>query len=403
MSETEFDIAIVGGGMIGASLACAVAGEGRRVALLEASPPGTLPPVYDTRTLALALGTTRILDSLGAWRSLVAHATPIDRIRISQQRFPGATTLDSANERVPALGYVVRAAALGSALYARLDALDVAQLRPAQVTDVGRGRGNARLTAEIDGTLRTLDARLVVAVDGARSTLRTRVGIAAEHRDYGHSALVARVVPGISHANIAYERFTPHGPLALLPDGAGCALVWTLPPDEAERFSRLPDGAFLAALQIAFGDDLGTFRAVSERRYYPLHGIRVGGLVRHRVALAGNAAHTLHPIAGQGLNLGMRDVALLAYLAVDALRHGEDPGDSRLLARYAEERGADHRKAYLFTEGLLALFSGGVLPWRVARGAGLAAFDAVSPLKHLLALQTMGLSRRDTLLTGEMS
>ncbi len=393
-TSPDCDVLIVGGGPVGATLACALAHHGPRVALAESAPDvSALPPGYDSRAFALALGSRHLLEAVGGW-SVPDTATPIARIDIAQQHVPGRTVLDAATERVEALGYVVIARDLGHALYARLAASDVSVLRPATVRALAAERGACRVTlATADGT-REVTARVVVAADGARSVTRDAAGLAAHDVDYGHSAVIAEVTPGVGHAHTAYERFTPTGPLALLPAPAHCRLVWTVTHAEADRLRELDPDAFLAALQAAFGTQLGTFRAVRGRRTYPLHGLRVERLVRGRVALAGNAAHTLHPIAGQGLNLGLRDAAALARLLDDALRHGDDPGDSRRLGCYAAERTAEHGRAFALTDGLLGLFAGQGLAWRAAKGVGLAGFNLAVPLRRRLADETMGLTGR---------
>ncbi|MDX1593730.1 MAG: FAD-dependent monooxygenase [Gammaproteobacteria bacterium] len=393
--EIDYDVLVVGGGPVGATLACALADHGERVAVVEpADARDALPPGYDRRAYALALGSRRLLERAGAWPA-DARPTPIARIDIAQQHFPGRTRLDARTEGVAALGYVVVARDLGAALYARLGASAVAQLRPARVVAVTPARAGCRVTLDTPDGPRDVTARVAVAADGAGSATRSAAGLAAHEIDYGHSAVIAEVVPGSSHANTAYERFTPTGPLALLPAPASCRLVWTVPHDEAARLVDLDEAAFLNLLQRAFGDALGRFREARGRRAYPLHGLRVERLVRGRVVLAGNAAHTLHPIAGQGLNLGLRDVARLARLLDDALVHGEDPGDSRRLGCYAAERAAEHGRAFAFTDGLLGLFAGQALPWRAAKGLGLAGFNLAVPLRRRLADETMGLNGRE--------
>jgi len=396
VADLDFDLVIVGGGPVGAMLACTLARHGERIALLEGSSADLpLPPSYDERALALALGSQRMLATAGVWDGLANRATPMLRIDIAQQHFPGRTVLDCADENVAALGYVTSARDLGTALYRRLATSAVTLLRPARVRDLGRERGCVRLDLDgVDGP-RQLRSRLVVAADGARSTVRERAAIAAHWTDYRQRALIADIVPGFPAAGTAFERFTPDGPLALLPRPAGCSLVWTVTPDNADRLLAADDGEFIAQLQAAFGNALGTLRTSGPRRAYPLQGLRVATLVRGRVVLVGNAAHQLHPIAGQGLNLGLRDVARLGVLLDDALSHGADPGASRLLALYAADRTAAHAHAYTFTDGLLALFAGRALPLRLVRGAGLAGFDRLALLKHRLAVQTMGLAGRD--------
>jgi len=394
VTKVDYEVVIVGGGPVGATLACGLANRGGRVAMIESADTATpLPPGYDGRAYALALGSRLLLEATGGWPA-DATTTPINRIDIAQQHFPGHAVLDSTVEQVPALGYVVIAHDLGAALYDRLAASDVELLRPASIITLAHGRGACRLTLETGTDNRELTARVVVAADGARSTTREQAGLTAHTIDYGHSALVAEVVPGINHANTAFERFTPTGPLALLPGPASCRLVWTVRHDEATRLCALDEVDFLADLQAAFGRELGTFRQASGRRTYPLHGLRVERLVRDRVVLAGNAAHALHPIAGQGLNLGLRDVTRLVQLLGDALDTGDDPGDSRRLGCYAADRGAEHGRAFAFTDGLLGLFAGQALPWRAAKGVGLAGFSLAWPLRRRLADETMGLSGR---------
>ena len=394
MANVDYEVVIVGGGPVGAALACGLANRGGRIAVIEAAETTSpLPPGYDGRAYALALGSRQLLEAAGGWPDAVA-TTPITRIDIAQQHFPGRTVLDAATEQVPALGYVVIARDLGQALYQQLAAGDVELLRPARITSLTHIRGACRLTLQAGDAEREVTARVIVAADGANSATRAQAGLDAHTIDYGHSALVAEVVPGISHANTAFERFTPTGPLALLPGPASCRLVWTVDHDQSTRLCALDEEAFLTELRAAFGSELGTFRTVSGRRAYPLHGLRVERLVRDRVVLAGNAAHALHPIAGQGLNLGLRDVARLVQLLGDALDAGEDPGDSRRLGCYAADRGAEHGRAFTFTDGLLGLFSGQALPWRAIKGAGLAGFNLAWPLRRRLADETMGLAGR---------
>mgnify|MGYP001051672006 CR=1 FL=1 len=389
----DFDLLIIGGGLVGASLACALAGRGLRIGLVEARPFQTGHPSYDDRTLALAHGTRRIFEGLGLWRSL-GEVSPIHSIHISDRGHPGIARLEGRDHGVEALGYVVPARVVGAALLERLATLpEVEILSPARLSGLRIDAVAAVASLETDSGPRTLRARLVVGADGARSRVRAELGIPAFGYEYGQSALVANVSPAEPHRQRAFERFTDSGPLALLPLGDNrCAMVWTARSDRLPDLLALSDEAFLAALQQRFGDRLGAFVRVGRRESYPLSLVKAGEHARHRVALLGNAAHTLHPVAGQGFNLGLRDVAALAEVIHDGLTRQQDIGEQTLLTRYADWRRWDQRRTVAFTDGLTRLFSHPAPSLRLARNLGLLAFDLFPPAKRLLARQTMGLT-----------
>jgi 2-octaprenyl-6-methoxyphenol hydroxylase len=241
----------------------------------------------------------------------------------------------------------------------------------------------------------TVTAQLVVAADGADSVLRERAGIASLQTDYGQTAIVSNVTPQLPHRNIAYERFTDSGPLALLPMSEGrCAVVWTVTSEQADTVMALDDAAFLEQLQERFGQRLGRLTHVGRRQAWPLCLLSAQCSVAERLALIGNAIHTLHPIAGQGFNLGARDVAALAEVIVDALRAGEDLGSARVLARYADWRRRDHANVTVFTDGLARLFTLPVPGLGLARSAGMLGLDLLPSAKRLLTRLTMGRSGR---------
>ena len=391
----DYDILIIGGGMVGASLACAVVGQGLRIGLVEARPfPSSEHPAYDDRTLALAYGTRRIFQGLGLWQPLAAAVTPILDIHISDGGRPGIARLNHRQEGVEALGYVAEARLIGAVLGERLAHLDgVELLCPASLEDVTIDADAVQV--RLQNTTAVLRARLLVAADGADSQVRRQLGIDAMRWDYGQTAVIANVTPEYPHAQVAYERFTDNGPLALLPMSAKrCALVYTVPTEQADAVLNLSDAAFLERLQASFGERLGRFQRTGRRRAHPLTLVKSREHARHRVAIIGNAAHTLHPIAGQGFNLGIRDVAALAEVIVDACRQGEDFAQDRVLQRYADWRRWDQRRTIAFTDGLTRLFSNPLGPLRLARNLGLLAFDLLPPAKHLLARQTMGLEGR---------
>jgi 2-octaprenyl-6-methoxyphenol hydroxylase len=391
------DVIIIGGGMVGAGLACALSGQGLRIAMIEGVAPATRAgPGYDDRAIALAYGTGRILEGLGLWQSLLGDATPIHRIHVSDRGHFGVAHMDRADEGLPAIGYVVPARAIGQVLEDALaGAGDVERFCPAQVTGVERSTADIRVQVKQDKAHFNLHGRLLVAADGADSFVRQHFGITSLERDYRQSAIVTNVTPQLPHHNIAYERFTDSGPLALLPmTEQRCAVVWTVESGQVDAVMQLSDEDFLAQLQERFGQRLGRLRRVGRRQAWPLRLLHANESVRERVALIGNAVHTLHPIAGQGFNLGARDIAALAEVLVDAVRNGEDPGALPVLERYARWRRHDHRNVTVFTDGLARLFSLSLPGLGMVRGAGLLAFDLLPPAKRLLTRITMGRATR---------
>ncbi len=391
------DVIIIGGGMVGASLACALSGQGLRIAVIEGvAPAKRAEPGYDDRAIALAYGTRRIFDGLGLWQQLAGDATPIHQIHVSDRGHFGTAHMDRADEGLPAIGYVVPARAIGRVLEdAVAAATDIERFCPAQVTAVERGASDIRVQVSEDKAHFTLHGRLLVAADGADSRVREHFGITTLERDYGQSAIVTNITPQLPHRNIAYERFTDSGPLALLPmTEQRCAVVWTVESDQVDAVMQLSDAEFLVQLQERFGQRLGRLQRVGRRQAWPLRLLHANESVRDRVALVGNAVHTLHPIAGQGFNLGARDVAVLAEVLVDAVRSGEDPGSLAVLERYGQWRRHDHRNVTVFTDGLARLFSLPLPALGMVRGAGLLAFDLLPPAKRLLTRMTMGRATR---------
>lgn len=383
--------------MVGASLACALSGQGLRIALVEAVEPGTRSEAgYDDRAIALAYGTRRIFGGLQLWDSLATAATPIHQIHVSDRGHFGMVRMDRADEGLPAIGYVVPARAIGQVLadaITDIEGLDV--LCPATVSAVRRADGAVEVDISREGTTSTLSTRLIVAADGADSPLREQFGIGSVVSDYRQTAIVTNITPQLPHNNIAYERFTESGPLALLPMTEGrCAMVWTVASGQAESVMALDEADFLAEFQSRFGYRLGRLERVGRRQAWPLRLVRAKESVRERLALVGNAVHTLHPIAGQGFNLGVRDIAVLAEVLVDAVNAGEDPGSLPVLQRYADWQQRDHKNVTVFTDGLARLFSLPLPALGLARSAGMLAFDLLPPAKRLLTRVTMGRSGR---------
>ena len=389
--------------MTGLSLAVALASLPLDVVVVEPVPVGVgHQPSFDQRTSALANGTRRILESLGVWPCITPPPTPIRRIHVSDRGAFGFARIDAAEQGVEALGCTVTNADLGRALAGALEgAPRVRLLCPAAVNGIHAATDG--LLLELDGPAvadgpRRLEARLTVVADGAQSALRTLLGICATTWRYDQHAVIANVAPQRFHDHVAYERFTPAGPIAMLPAHDGfCTVVWTLAPAAAQRVCELPDEQFLAELGAAFGTRLGRFLRVGRRHVYPLALTRSARLVTQRAVVIGNAAQTLHPIAGQGFNLGLRDVATLAEVIADDCRArgaDADPGDERVLAAYADWRRQDRRTVIGFTDGLVRLFGNPLPPVRAARALGLLAFDLFPPAKNALARLSMGVAGR---------
>ena len=385
--------------MVGLSLAAALRDLPLDVVVVEPVPAGRDDqPSFDERTTALSNGSRRILEGIGAWRQVAAEATPIRHIHISDRGRFAMARLSAEEQGVPALGHTLTNRVLGVALAdacrtaSRLDVLC-----PASVTAVEPGAERVRLA--IEGAWQgQLEARLVVAADGARSVVRKAFGIEATVWDYDQHAIIANVVPDRFHDFVAYERFTEEGPMAVLPLSDGrCAIVWTMAPAAAKAAMELDEHAFLAELQDKFGYRLGRFTRVGKRYSYPLSLTRSDRQVAPRAVIIGNAAQGLHPIAGQGFNLGLRDVAALAeVIADDVARRGEgaDPGAAAVLEGYAEWRRADRRTVIAFTDALVRVFGNPLPPVRALRDASLLLFDLVAPAKHAFARVTMGLAGR---------
>jgi len=397
-SRVDCDVAIAGGGLVGASLALALAPLGLKVALVEAvAPGGGDHPSFDERTTALANGSARIFRSLGIWRHMEREATPIRRIHVSDQGRFGVARIDAAEQGLEALGYVLPNRVMGAALWQGLAAASGIQvIAPARVLGSELADDVRVLTLERSATTQQLRARLVVAADGARSLIREQAGIAADHWPYAQTAIIATITTQRFHDYVAYERFTADGPIAVLPLSDGrCGIVWTRPPEDAARLLALPDEAFLAELQAAFGFRLGRLLRAGVRSAYELALSRSERHVAERLAIVGNAAQGLHPIAGQGFNLGLRDAASLAEVLADARAAGSaDVGDAGPLKAYADWRAEDRRRIVAFTDGLVRLFGSPLGVLRGLRSVGLLAFDAFPPAKSAMARLSVGAAGR---------
>ncbi len=394
------DIVIAGGGMVGASLALALAQLGFDITLVEAAPFRTGgSPSFDDRTTALSNGSRRIMEGLGVWPLVRHEATPIRKIHVSDRGRFGFARIDAAELDLESLGFVIANRALGAGLWQRLEATGVRVLAPARVVDYdATAEGcQVRLEGEAAGS-DPVHCRLLVAADGAQSAVRQSAGVESSTWDYEQTALTANLTTQLFHNHVAYERFTPNGPIALLPFVEGrVGLVWTLAPQDAAETLALPDAEFLERLQQAFGMRLGRFLTVGKRQGYPLALTRAEEQVTDRVVILGNAAQGLHPIAGQGFNLGLRDAACLAEVLADgrvASGAGMDPGAAALLEQYRAWRQEDRRRIVAFTDGLVRVFRQPFAPVRLLRDVALLAFDLSPRAKQAMSQLSLGAAGR---------
>jgi 2-octaprenyl-6-methoxyphenol hydroxylase len=358
---------------VGATLAALAAPSGLAIELFESR----TGPSGDLRTLALSHASRECLEEALAWPA--ARATPIDSIHISQKGGPGRTLMHASDHGLPALGYTVPYAALEEALAARLakSGIPVHYGRACEAIELDADQATLRFASA--GEAR---ARLLVVADGGANVSKIP-GIAFAGKDYRQQAVIAKVETDRAHAGRAYERFTPKGPVALLPVERGYGLVWTASPQEAERLLALGEAEFLGELQSHFGDRAGRFVSVASRASFPLRLRTVNAPVALRTAIVGNAAQTLHPIAGQGLNLGLRDAAALAAIASSAPR--EELGGAAMLAAYREARRRDASRGVAFTDLLVSAFAYGQRIPTWGRGLALAALDIVAPARRAFA------------------
>lgn len=390
MSET-FDVSIIGGGMVGASLAVALAGTGRSVLLVEGvAPDSGSQPSFDDRTTALGNASRRIFQAIGVWPAIAPRAAAIRTIHVSEAGRCGFARLRAAEQGIEAFGFVASNKVIGAALWGKLGGLSGITVRaPArtEAVEITPECVRLRLASEI-AAREEITTRLVVAADGAHSTVRSAAGIGAEVEDYDQVAIVTHVIADRVQDGTAYERFTPSGPLAVLPlyDGS-LGVVWTARPDAARALLSLEDAEFLRQLQERFGWRAGRFVQVGRRASYPLKLARATTTVADRTVLIGNAAQALHPVAGQGFNLGLRDAAILAELIANATG---DVGTQPLLQQFSQWRAADRSGVVRFTDGLVKLFGDARPGVGSLRNLGLLLFDLTPPAKSALARVSAG-------------
>ncbi len=414
-STQQADVAIIGGGMVGVALALMMAKSlpQRRITIIETfpmpevsskNPVPTYQPSFDDRSTAIAHGSVQLLQTMGVWSSLQQHGTAIKKVHVSDRGHVSGTLIDCADVGVMALGYVVPNAWIGRVLLSDLQAhSNIQVLAPASVTNLQPVAGGAVLSAVLEnGEPLQLFTQLAVIADGAQSPLRQSLGMTATTEDYEQTAIVANIGLDRSHNHVAYERFTEAGPMAMLPlagsetdsshelsDGKTSALVWTHPKAEAQAIMGMSDKEFLALLQQRFGHRLGVFTSVSKRDAYPLALTLAQEQVRSSIVVMGNAAHFLHPVAGQGFNLALRDCAALVNVLAKA-KHDGHVGALSLLQQYLASQQSDQDMTVLVSDQLSKWFSTSRLSAAALRSLGFVGLEMLPPAKQWFTRQTMG-------------
>jgi 2-octaprenyl-6-methoxyphenol hydroxylase len=393
---TEYDVLIIGGAMVGGSLALGLLNSGLRVAIVDATKPETrLASSAGERAIAISQGSVRLLDRLGVWPSISGRAAAIKKIHISDRGHFGKARLSAEKEGVKALGYVATAHTIEMAIHNRLQKAGVELICPAQLEAIEAGESGSVITISEGGKKKTLRCRLVVGADGGQSTVRQLNNIEQEVREYHQTVVSVAVNPGIDGNQTAYERFTSSGPLAFLPiEGGLYSVVWTMDDADVKGIMELPDELFLERLQDCFGYKLGKLELAGKRGSFPLCLVRAKEMVAPRALLMGNASHQIHPVGGQGFNLGLRDAAQLAEQLLKASEEEKDLGDETVLRRYSDLREKDHKAVIEATDGLVRLFSSDFAPLALARNVGLVAMDHIPATKSAISRFAMGLSGR---------
>ena len=374
------DIVIVGGGPVGMVLSLLLAKQNIGSSVLEVRKQGAAN--QDTRALALSFGSRRILEKLGVWQSLAAHATAINTIHVSQKGSIGRSLLQAQDYQQEALGYVLSYGALCTVLNAQIPNFPIIHLiDEAQAESITHNAADAAVRYRRHGEVHEMQSKLVVLADGGRS-LEEVAGLKRDTKEYGHDALITKVSAELPHNNIAYERFTANGPMALLPNGErDFSLVWTGEKSRIAPLLELSDAEFLAQFHAEFGDRVGRFLSVEKRMTFPLKLSQLQAADTPHLVVVGNAAQTMHPVAGQGFNVGLRDAEVLARHIASA---PDTVGSSEMLAEYRSSRKTDTKHGLLFTDFLVNIFSNDILGVSALRSAGIGLFDVVKPFKRFL-------------------
>ncbi|MDG2422164.1 MAG: 2-octaprenyl-6-methoxyphenyl hydroxylase [Gammaproteobacteria bacterium] len=403
--DTKYEIVVVGGGMVGATFAIALIkalGEDcPKILVVEAAETLTqkkYAPSFDARSTALSFGSRKILEETGIWSDLNKIVTPIDKIHISDKGRFGTTLLSSEEQNLDALGYVVENTDLGSILNYQLEsALAIDFLSPAKIKEVRPKKNCMNLSIAYKDESYSIEASLVVLADGGRSPICQQLGIPQFQKYYKQHAIIANVSLERPHKNIAFERFTENGPFAMLPlenfrDQNRCAMVCVVDDHETKEIMRMTEEPLLLNLQERFGDRLGKMIHIGERYDFPLTLSIAKEQIRPGLVLLGNVAHTLHPVAGQGMNLALRDIRVLVDCLSQGIKRQINPGDMTLLQEFVDQQFSDHRKVIGFTDNLVELFSSNKVPNVILRKLGLLSLELFPALRKSFAKEAIGLA-----------
>lgn len=400
LPKPNYDIVIIGGGMVGSSFALALNKAIGSASILVIDSHGMNKEnrsSFDDRSTALSLGSSQILSGFGLWDELKKDANKIEKIQVSDKGHIGTTQLSSSDYDIDALGYVIENRVFGKAINATLNASSsIDHLAPANVTKLIPTADGMKVEIEQLSSTDTIDASLVVLADGGRSPLCSQLGIGRSVEDYEQHALIANIQFQLPHSNQAFERFTDTGPLAVLPlsnheNENRASLVWTISKTQVEEYAALDQPQLISRLQERFGDRLGEISKIGKLSSYPLSLVTANEQIRPGIALLGNAAHTLHPVAGQGFNLALRDANALVESLLLAQEQGASFGDMKVLQYYLDGQVKDQQQAILATDTLVRLFSNSSIPKSLVRKCGLLSLELVPGLKQGFAKRAMGL------------
>lgn len=393
-SPLTFDVVIVGGGIVGLTFACALKDAGLRTALIEAKPREA--GLQFRRAYAITLMSGRIFEGLGVWDEILPNITTFQQIRLAEEHYPAIVNLQPQDLGTDQLGYVGEHQVIVQALLNKLKGADsVTWLCPAEVLKADYQADRVELSLSIEGEIQPVQARLLVAADGSRSPLREAAGIKTRGWQYWQSCITAVIRPEKSHENIAREHFWASGPFATLPlPGNRCQIVLTAPHAEAKQWLEVSESEFLAELNRRYAGQLGKIELLGDRLLFPVKLMQSDRYVLPRLALVGDAAHCCHPVGGQGMNLGIRDVAALAQVIKTAHQQGQDIGNLRVLRRYERWRKLENLTILGFTDFLDRFFSNTWMPIVLLRRLGLRAMKVMRPLRFLALKLMTGLSGR---------